>query len=82
MFQLRLYQVKIMSNYCNNLNQVLKEQLTGININQQFQQNQYLHFLIDPSFQGVNKLFVLSFENENDGKGHKGYYLPKLEIKY
>ena len=82
MFQLQLYQVKIMSNYCNNLNQVLKEQLTGININQQFQQNQYLHFLIDPSFQGVNKLFVLSFENENDGKGHKGYYLPKLEIKY
>ena len=28
--------------------------------------NQYLNFLIDPSFQGVNRLFVLSFENEND----------------
>ena len=25
--------------------------------------NQYLEYLIDPSFQGVNKLFVLSFEN-------------------
>ena len=23
--------------------------------------NQYLNFLIDPSFQGVNRLFVLSF---------------------
>ena len=27
-------------------------------------QNQYLDFLIDPSFQGVNGLFGLSFENE------------------
>ena len=26
--------------------------------------NQYLDFLIDSSFQGVNKLFVLSFENK------------------
>ena len=26
--------------------------------------NQYLDFLIHPSFQGVNRLFVLSFENE------------------
>ena len=26
----------------------------------------YLDFLIDPSFQGVNRLFVLSFENKDD----------------
>ena len=26
-------------------------------------QNRYLGFLIDPNFQGVNKLFVLSFNN-------------------
>ena len=31
------------------------------------QQNQYLDFLINPSFQGVNKFFVLSFE-DNDGR--------------
>ena len=31
------------------------------------QQKQYLGFLIDPSFQGVNILFVLSFE-DNDGR--------------
>ena len=30
-----------------------------------YAQNQYLNNLVDPSFQGVNKLFVLSFENEN-----------------
>ena len=44
-------------------------------------QNQNLSFLIDPSFQGVNWLFVLLFENEGDRKVHTGYYLPKLEIK-
>ena len=43
--------------------------------------NQYLDFLIDPSVQGVNTLFVLSFENECDRKVHTGYYLPKAEIK-
>ena len=26
--------------------------------------NRYLNFLIDPSFQGINILFVLPFENE------------------
>ena len=30
--------------------------------------NQYLDYLIDPSFQGVNRLFVLSFENEEQRK--------------
>ena len=44
-------------------------------------QNQYLDFLIDPSFQAVNIPFVLSFENEDNRKVHTGYYLPKLGIK-
>ena len=44
-------------------------------------QNHYLDFLIDPSFQGVNRLFGLSFENEEDRKAHTGYYLPKVDIK-
>ena len=30
-----------------------------------YAQNRYLNHLINPSFQGVNRLFVLSFENEN-----------------
>ena len=37
--------------------------------------------LVNPSFQGVNRLFVLSFGNENDRISHSYYYLPKLEIK-
>ena len=44
-------------------------------------QNQYLNFLISASFQGVNRLFVLLFENEDDRKAHTGYYLSKVEIK-
>ena len=36
---------------------------------------------MDPIFQGVNRLFVLPFENENDRTSHSTYYLPKVEIK-
>ena len=43
--------------------------------------NEYLNHLVNPSFQGVNRLFVLSFENENDRTSHSTYYLPKVEIK-
>ena len=46
-----------------------------------FAQNRYLNYLINTSFQGVNRLFVLSFENENDRTSHSTYYLPKVEIK-
>ena len=46
-----------------------------------FAQNRYLNYLINPSFQGVNRLFVLSFENEDDRTSHSTYYLPKVEIK-
>ena len=46
-----------------------------------FSQNRYLNYLINPIFQGVNRLFVLSFENENERTSHSTYYLPKVEIK-
>ena len=46
-----------------------------------FAQNRYLNYLINPSFQGVNRLLVLSFDNENDRTSHSAYYLPKFEIK-
>ena len=45
-------------------------------------QNQSLNFLIDLSFQGVNRLFVLSFKNEAQRTSHKLYYLPTREIKH
>ena len=40
-----------------------------------------MNHLVDPSFQGINRLFVLSFENEDDRTSHSTYYLPKVEIK-
>ena len=44
-------------------------------------QNQYLDDLIDPSFQGVNSLFVLSFEDETERSSYKRHYLSTVEIK-
>ena len=44
-------------------------------------QNQHLDYLIDPSFQGVNRLFVLSFEDGAQRKSYKRYYLATVEIK-
>ena len=46
-----------------------------------FAQNRYLNHLINPRFQGVNRLFVLSFDNENDRTSHSTYYLTKVGIK-
>ena len=43
--------------------------------------NPCLDYLIDPSFQEINRLFVLSFENSTDRTVHTKYYLPAIEIK-
>ena len=44
-------------------------------------QNPNLNHLVEPSFQGVNRLFVLAFENDTRRTSAKGYYLPIVEIK-
>ena len=43
--------------------------------------NNNLNYLIDPTFTNVNRLFVLSFENETDRTSFSKYYVPKVEIK-
>ena len=43
--------------------------------------NNNLNYLIDPTFTNVNRLFVLSFENEADRSSFSKYYVPKIEIK-
>ena len=40
-----------------------------------------MDFLIDPSFQGVNRFFVLLFKNDDGRERHKQYYLSTVEIK-
>ena len=44
-------------------------------------QNNNLNYLIDPTFTKVNRLFVLSFENENDRTSFSKYYVPNVQIK-
>ena len=44
-------------------------------------QNANLNHLVEPSFQGVNRLFVLAFEGDNNRTAHDSYYLPTVEIK-
>ena len=40
-----------------------------------------LNYLIDLTFNKVNRLFVLSFEKEEDRTSLSKYYTPKVEIK-
>ena len=40
-----------------------------------------LNYLIVPTFTKANRLFVLSFENENDGASFSKHYLPNVQVK-
>ena len=44
-------------------------------------QNANLNNLIEPSFQGVNRLFVLAFENDAQRISKKRYYILNVKIK-
>ena len=46
-----------------------------------FRRNAHLNYLLEPSFQGINRLFVLAFEGDTQRTSHSGYYLPNVEIK-
>ena len=50
----------------------------GINI---LIQNGNSNHLIEPKFQGINRLFVLSFENDAQRISSKRYYLPNVDVK-
>ena len=55
----------------------------GIEHNQQLATNQpvtnNLNFLIDPTFNNVNRLFVLAFPIEEDRSSFSKYYTPTVE---
>ena len=44
-------------------------------------QNPNLNYLVEPSFQGINRLFILAFEDDAQKTSNKRYYLPSIEIK-
>ena len=43
--------------------------------------NNDLNYFTDPTFTNVNRLLVLTFENEDNRTSFSKYYLPKVEIK-
>ena len=52
---------------------LLKSELLAQNLN--------LNQLVEPSFQGVNRLFVLAFENDGQRTSNKRYYLPNVKME-
>ena len=82
--------VVTLSIYCNAklLQQLKSEFKLTINWNKyetkrttQNAPNEYFDFLIEPSFQGVSRLFVLTF-NANDSRiGHSRYFLPTALVE-
>ena len=46
-----------------------------------FRRNVNLNYLVEPSFQGINRLFVLAFEGDTQRTSHSGYYPPNVEKK-
>ena len=43
--------------------------------------NPNLNHLVEPSFQGTNRFFVLAFEVDAQRTSHSNYYFPNVEIK-
>ena len=44
-------------------------------------QNANSNYLIEPSFQRINRLFVLAFENDAQRTSKRRYYISNVEIK-
>ena len=44
-------------------------------------QNTNLNHLVESSFQGINRLFVLAFENDDHRISNKRYHIPNVEMK-
>ena len=76
-----MFQLYFSQNYCAKLLQQLKLGVKRIIDWNKFRskvtvtdkRKRYLDFLIDPSSLGVNRLFVLSFENETGRTSYKQY---------
>ena len=44
-------------------------------------QIQNLNHLLEPSLQGINRIFILAYEGDTQKTSSKGYYLPNVEMK-
>ena len=43
--------------------------------------NPNLNYLVEPSFQGINRIFVLAYENDAQRANTRRCHLPNVEIK-
>ena len=53
-------------------------------INENADANVFKYINLDPSFQGVNRLFVMAYNRENGQptrNGHRKYYLPRIDLE-
>ena len=83
MLQLLLYQLKtarLLEQLRVGVKRIIKWNKYRSEMTNQAQNNN-LNYLIDPTFTKVNRLFVLSFENENDRASFSNYYVPNVQIK-
>ena len=84
MYQLLLSQQKMIIIFSTNksgFKRTIKWNKYRLEMTNQTKTNHF-NYLIDPTFTKINRLFVLSFENEEDRTSFSKYYLPKVEIKY
>ena len=53
-------------------------------INENADANVFKYINLDPSFQGVNRLFVMAYNRENSQptrNGQQKYYLPRIDLE-
>ena len=91
MFQLLLYFTKEIVKSINQLNKGFKRSVYWNEYKskietQEFENNNLKRFPLDASFQGVNRLFVLAFDNTDGGantverNSHIKCFLPRVNI--
>ena len=88
MFQLLLCQKKIIKILLNNKIKHFKDLFIGMNIKQKNKMKMLmlicLNIPLDPSFQGVNRLFVMAYSradnNQPTRNGQRKYYLPRIAL--
>ena len=79
MCQLLLYQQK-MKQLKSGFKRIIKWNKYRLEMTNQAKNN-HLNYLIDQKFTKVNRLRVLSFENEEDKTSFSKYYVPKVETR-
>ena len=71
---------KLLEQLKTGFKRTIKWNKYGSEMNNQTKNNN-LNYLIDPTFTNVNRLFVLSFKNEEDRTSFSNYYVRIVEIK-